>query len=72
MQEKLGLELSIVDMFTYPTIHSLSQYIGTKYQKEDTIKENNFRTQSQSEVKTLRNQQLQSRQQYRSQKKGGR
>ncbi|MEJ1929778.1 amino acid adenylation domain-containing protein, partial [Nostoc sp. NIES-2111] len=72
LQEKLGLELSIVDMFNYPTIHSLSQYLGTKSQKEATIQENNYRTQAQSEIKALRKQQLQSRQQYRSQKKGGR
>ncbi|WP_442941967.1 amino acid adenylation domain-containing protein [Nostoc sp.] len=70
LQEKLGLEVSIVDMFNYPTIHSLSQYLGTKSQKEETIKENNYRTQAQSEIKALRKQQLQSRQQYRSQKKG--
>ncbi|BAT53521.1 Amino acid adenylation [Nostoc sp. NIES-3756] len=72
LQEKLGLELSIVDMFNYPTIHSLSQYLGIKSQKEETIKENNYRTQAQSEIKALRKHQLQSRQQYRSQKKGGR
>ncbi|BAY38737.1 amino acid adenylation [Nostoc sp. NIES-2111] len=72
LQEKLGLELSIVDMFNYPTIHSISQYLCTKYQKEETIKENNYRTQAQSEIKAIRKQQLQSRQQYRSQKKGGR
>jgi amino acid adenylation domain-containing protein len=72
LQEKLGLDLSIVDMFNYPNIHSLSQYLGTKSQKEQTIKEKNYRTQAQSEIKTLRKQQLQSRQQYRSQKKGGR
>ncbi len=69
LQEKLSLELSIVDMFNYSTIHSLSQYLNTKARKEDTIKENNSRTQSHSETKALRNQQLQSRQQYRSQKK---
>ncbi|MFN6569722.1 amino acid adenylation domain-containing protein, partial [Dendronalium sp. ChiSLP03b] len=69
LQEEFGLELSIVDMFNYPTIHSLSQYLSNKVPKEDTIKQNNFRPKSHSEVKALRNQQLQSRQQYRSQKK---
>ncbi|MBD2448701.1 non-ribosomal peptide synthase/polyketide synthase [Nostoc sp. FACHB-152] len=70
LQEKLGLELSIVDMFNYPTIHSLSKYLWTKSQKEETIKENNYRTQTQSEIKAVRKQQLKSRQQHRSQKKG--
>ncbi|ALF53426.1 non-ribosomal peptide synthetase [Nostoc piscinale CENA21] len=72
LQKELGFELSIVDMFNYPTIHSLSQYLASKTQKEKTIKENNYRTQAQSEIKAIRKQQLQSRQQYRSQKKGGR
>ncbi|RCJ26206.1 non-ribosomal peptide synthetase [Nostoc minutum NIES-26] len=72
LREKLGLELSIVDMFNFPTIHSLNQYLSTKTQKEDIIKQNNFRPQFHSEVKALRNQQLQSRQQYRSQNKGRR
>ncbi|QDL09660.1 non-ribosomal peptide synthetase [Brasilonema octagenarum UFV-E1] len=69
LQEELGLELSIVDMFNYPTIHSLSQYLSTKLKKEDTMNEKKSRSQSYSESKTLRNQQLQSRQQYRSQRK---
>ncbi|MBD2520193.1 amino acid adenylation domain-containing protein, partial [Nostoc sp. FACHB-973] len=69
LQEKIGLEVSIVDMFNYPTIHSLSQYLSTKLNKEDTIKQNNYRHQSHSEIKSLRNQQLESRQQYRSQRK---
>ncbi|BAY78557.1 amino acid adenylation [Nostoc linckia NIES-25] len=70
LQEEFGLELSIVDMFNYPTIHSLNQYLSTKIKKEDIIKQNTSRSQSLNEVKILRNQQLQSRQQYRSQKKG--
>ena len=69
LQEIFGLELSIVDMFNYPNVHSLSQYLNTKLKKEDTIKENIYRTPSHSESKTLRNQQLESRQQYRSQRK---
>ncbi|WDD36885.1 amino acid adenylation domain-containing protein (plasmid) [Nostoc sp. UHCC 0926] len=70
LQEQLGLELSIVDMFNYPTIYTLSQYLNTKSQKENPIKENTHRTQSHNEVKALKSKQLQSRQQYRSQKKG--
>ncbi|MGV0104585.1 Non-ribosomal peptide synthetase [Nostoc sp. DSM 114160] len=70
LQEEFGLELSIVDMFNYPTVHSLNQYLNNKIQKEDIIKQNNYRPHSLNEVKILRNQQLQSRQQYRSQKKG--
>ncbi|MBC1280699.1 non-ribosomal peptide synthetase, partial [Nostoc sp. UCD121] len=69
LQEIFGLELSIVDMFDYPTVHSLSKYLNIKLKKEYTIKENTYRTQSHSESKTLRNQQLESRQQYRSQRK---
>ncbi|WP_445627743.1 amino acid adenylation domain-containing protein [Nostoc sp. DSM 114167] len=69
LQEELGLELSMVDMFNNPTIHKLSQYLSNKVQKQDIIKHNNSRLQSPSEVKALRNQQLQSRQQYRSQRK---
>ncbi|MDZ8090962.1 MAG: amino acid adenylation domain-containing protein [Nostoc sp. DedQUE05] len=69
LQEELGLELSIVDMFNYPTIHSLSQYLNTKSYKEESTKQNNYRTQSDNEVKSLRKQQLESRQQYRSQRK---
>ena len=69
LQEIFGLELSIVDMFNYPTVNSLSQYLNTKLKKEYTIKENTYRTQSHSESKILRNQQLESRQQYRSQRK---
>ncbi|MEH2088948.1 amino acid adenylation domain-containing protein [Nostoc sp.] len=69
LQEELGLELSILDMFNYPTIHSLSQYLSPKTHKEDPIKQNTTRTQSHSEIKSLRSQQLESRQQYRSQRK---
>ncbi|MDF5730141.1 MAG: phosphopantetheine-binding protein, partial [Rhizonema sp. PD38] len=68
LQEIFGLELSIVDMFNYPTIHNLSQYLSTKIHKEDTIKRQNSRNYS--ERNTLSNQQLQSRQQYRSKIKG--
>ena len=71
LQEELGLELSIVDMFNYPTIYSLSQYLNIKFHKKDTIKQNPSRTQCyNNKVKDLKNKQLQSRQQYRSQKKG--
>ncbi|WP_392535134.1 non-ribosomal peptide synthase/polyketide synthase [Nostoc sp. C117] len=70
LQEKFGLEVSIVDMFNYPTIHRLSQHLSTKLNKEDTLKQNNSRPQSPSEIKALRNQQLQLRQQYLSQRKG--
>jgi acyl-CoA synthetase (AMP-forming)/AMP-acid ligase II/acyl carrier protein len=69
LQEIFFLELSIVDMFNYPTVHSLSKYLNTKLKKEDPIQENTYRNQSHSESKTLRNQQLKSRQQYRSQRK---
>ncbi|MFN6464051.1 MAG: non-ribosomal peptide synthetase [Nostoc sp. DedVER02] len=70
LQEKFGLEVSIVDMFNYPTIHRLSQYLSTKINKEDTLKQNNSRPQSPTESKAFRNQQLQLRQQYLSQRKG--
>ncbi|MBD6620280.1 amino acid adenylation domain-containing protein [Komarekiella sp. 'clone 1'] len=69
LQETFGLEVSIVDMFNYPTIHTLSQYLSNKNYQENAIKQNNYRTQSHSEIKSLRNQQLQSRQEYRSQRK---
>ncbi|WP_373528142.1 amino acid adenylation domain-containing protein [Nostoc sp.] len=69
LQEILNLEVSIVDMFNYPTIHTLSQYLSNKFYKKDKINQNSSRTQSHSEIKSLINQQLQSRQQYRSQKK---
>ncbi len=71
LQEEFGLELSIVDMFNYPNIHSLSQKLSARNYKLEPIKENNSRPQSPSEIKALRKHQLQSRQQYRSQKKGG-
>ncbi|MHC5744030.1 MAG: non-ribosomal peptide synthetase [Nostoc sp.] len=70
LQEKFGLEVSIVDMFNYPTIHRLSQYLSTKLNKDDTLKQNNSRPQSPTESKVFRNQQLQLRQQYLSQRKG--
>ncbi|MEH2435907.1 MAG: non-ribosomal peptide synthase/polyketide synthase [Nostoc sp.] len=70
LQEKFGLEVSIVDMFNYPTIHRLSQYLSTKLNKGDTLKQNNSRPQSPTESKAFRNQQLQLRQQYLSQRKG--
>jgi amino acid adenylation domain-containing protein len=57
LQEILGVEVSIVDMFHYPTIHTLSQYLNSKSQKEDPTKDNNSRTQSHSEIKSLENQQ---------------
>ena len=69
LQEELGLELSIVDMFNYPTINSLSQYLNTKSYKGEPTKQNNYRIQSDNKIKSLRKQQLESRQQYRSQKK---
>ncbi|MEH2311071.1 MAG: amino acid adenylation domain-containing protein [Nostoc sp.] len=67
LQEEFGLELSIVDMFNYPTIHSLSQYLSPKTHKEDPIKQNTTRNQYRSEIKSLKSKQLESRQQYRSQ-----
>ncbi|MEG4294214.1 amino acid adenylation domain-containing protein, partial [Microcoleus sp. C2C3] len=73
LQKELGLDVSIVDMFNYQTISSLSQYLNIKfYQKNTTIKQNTSRTlcHNNNEVKALKNKQLQSRQQYRSQKKG--
>ncbi|WP_138506146.1 non-ribosomal peptide synthetase, partial [Nostoc sp. PA-18-2419] len=70
LQETFGLEISIFDMFNYPTIHSLSQYLVTKTYKNDTLKDNNSRPQSFSESKAFRNQQLQLRQQYLSHRKG--
>ncbi|MDZ8258879.1 non-ribosomal peptide synthetase [Nostoc sp. ChiQUE01b] len=70
LQEILVLEVSIFDMFSYPTIHSLSQYLSTKVNKNDTLKQNNSRPQSLSESKAFRNQQLQLRQQYLSHRKG--
>ncbi|MFN6441574.1 MAG: amino acid adenylation domain-containing protein [Nostoc sp. DedSLP01] len=71
LQEIFGLELSIVDMFNYPNIHSLSQYLNNKFKKEDIISKDKFRSEFHNDKKSLRNQQLQSRQQYRSQRKGG-
>ncbi|MBR8838801.1 MAG: amino acid adenylation domain-containing protein [Stigonema ocellatum SAG 48.90 = DSM 106950] len=70
LQEVFSLELSIVDMFNYPTIDNLSQYLSTKIQKEETSQPNNYRTQYHSESQAIKNQQLQLRQQYRSQRKG--
>ncbi len=75
LQETFGLELSIIDMFNYPNIHNLSQFLSTKLKKENTekedpIKQNNSRSQSPIESKDLRNQQLKLRQQYLSQRKG--
>ncbi|MBD2440164.1 amino acid adenylation domain-containing protein, partial [Nostoc sp. FACHB-110] len=70
LQEKFNLQLSIVDMFTYPNIYRLSQYLTNKNQKENAIKENIPRTQYRREINHVRTQQLQSRQQYRSQQKG--
>ncbi|WP_425526045.1 amino acid adenylation domain-containing protein [Halotia branconii] len=69
LQEKFGVELSIVDMFNYPTIHSFSQHLINKINQEETTKQNHNRTQAYSELKPLKNQRLQSRQQYRSQRK---
>jgi amino acid adenylation domain-containing protein len=72
LQEELGLEVSIVDMFNYQTISSLSHYLNIKfYHKEPIIKQKTSRTLCHNnEVKALKSKQLQSRQQYRSQKKG--
>ncbi len=70
LQEEFGLELSIIDMFNYPNIQRLSQYIFSKLQKIDTLKQNNLRPQSPNESKAFRNQQLQLRQNYLSQRKG--
>ncbi|MBN3923763.1 non-ribosomal peptide synthetase, partial [Nostoc sp. NMS4] len=69
LQEKFGLELSIVDMFNYPNIHTLSQYLKTKFNQEDTFTEKSSRIQTHSDSKFLKNQQLQLRQQHRSQKR---
>ncbi|WP_375511245.1 amino acid adenylation domain-containing protein [uncultured Nostoc sp.] len=69
LQEIFGLELSIIDMFNYPTIHTLSQYLNTKLNQEDTFTEKSSRTQVHGDSKSLRNQQLKLRQQHRSQKK---
>ncbi|MEH1773540.1 amino acid adenylation domain-containing protein [Nostoc sp.] len=70
LQERFGLQLSIVDMFNYSTIHTLSQYLNTKFNQEDTFTEKSSRIQPHGDSKSLRNQQLQLRQQHRSQKKG--
>ncbi|MEH1980802.1 MAG: amino acid adenylation domain-containing protein [Nostoc sp.] len=72
LQEIFGFEVSIVDMFNYPTIHSLSQYLNRKDRKTDSIKQNNSDKQSNNEIKSLKIQQLESRQQYRSQRNNAR
>jgi amino acid adenylation domain-containing protein len=69
IQDKLGVELAIVDLFNYPTVQSLSQYLINKINQNNTNKSTNQRPQNPTEIKSLRNQQLQSRQEYRSQRK---
>ncbi len=69
LQEIFGLNIPIVDMFKYSSIHKLSEWLKNKRKQEETVKEHNERHQSYSESKKLKNKQLQSRQQYRSQKK---
>ncbi|QFZ12020.1 non-ribosomal peptide synthetase [Anabaena sp. YBS01] len=70
LQEEFGLELSIIDMFNYPTVHSLSQHLNNNIHKKNTVtQQNNSRPQSHSEIKDLKNRQLQSRQQHRAQRK---
>jgi acyl carrier protein len=68
LQEVLGSELSIVEMFKYPTIQTLSQYLSGKSSKQDTTEGDYYRSQIQSEGKALRKQQLHLRQQHRSRK----
>ncbi|WP_292804315.1 non-ribosomal peptide synthetase [Nostoc sp. NMS7] len=70
LQEEFGLEVSILDMFNYPNIYSLSQYLSTDFHQENTLKEITSRAQSTSESKAFRNQQLKLRQQYLSQRRG--
>ncbi|WP_292720263.1 non-ribosomal peptide synthetase [Nostoc sp. JL34] len=66
LQAVLSSELSIIDMFKYPTIQTLSQYLSGKLPKQDTSEKNNPRNQIQSDIKALKNGQLQLRRQHRS------
>nr|MDZ8289084.1 amino acid adenylation domain-containing protein [Nostoc sp. ChiSLP01] len=69
LQAIFDLEVSIVDMFNYPTIYALGQYLSTKFSKENKVNLNNHRTESHSKIKYLKSKKLQSRQQYRLQQK---
>jgi acyl-coenzyme A synthetase/AMP-(fatty) acid ligase/acyl carrier protein len=66
LQTALSSELSILDMFKYPTIQTLSQYLSGKLPKQDTSEKNNPRNQIQSDIKALKNGQLEIRRQHRS------
>nr|WP_260446795.1 phosphopantetheine-binding protein [Nostoc sp. 2RC] len=66
LQTALSSELSILDMFKYPTIQTLSQYLSGKLPQQDTSEKNNPRNQIHSDIKALKNRQLELRRQHRS------
>ncbi|RUS95289.1 hypothetical protein DSM106972_090650 [Dulcicalothrix desertica PCC 7102] len=58
--------ISILDMFKYPSIHTLAKYLSNKH-SEEIVSENRSRLEIRSDRQTLRNQQKQLRQTHRAQ-----
>lgn len=68
-QEFFGSSLSIIDMFKYPTIHSLTKYLSSSLGNKTTSEPTNSRDQVSNDGKAWKDQQLQLRLKHRLHKK---
>ncbi len=65
LQENLGQEVPIVDMFKCPTIDSLVKYLSQNQSTETSVEQGHERANSRSDRQALRDQQKQYRQKHR-------
>jgi epothilone synthetase B len=65
LQEILGQEISVVELFNSPTIDSLSKYLSQKQSTKTSTQQGQNRAEYRSTRQTLRDQQKQSRQKHR-------
>ncbi len=71
LQKRYGQELSLVDMFQYPTIHALAQYICQKQKEQPFSGPDQDRTKRYRARKRSKKRKKQLRQKYRSKNKSG-
>jgi amino acid adenylation domain-containing protein len=65
LQEILGQEIPIIELFNSPTIHSFAKYLSQEQGTKTSAQQGHDRAESRSARKSLREQQKQSRQKHR-------
>lgn len=69
LQELLDMDISVVEIFQYPTIHSMAQYISQKQQASETAEPEQARGEKRAARRAAVSQRRQRRQQHRTGKK---